>query len=181
MSALRHLSKPTCSVLFRDCRQNILRTSTAGLISVNSHHAHELTSRAKPWDYEKYGYHAPYAFFDSTFKRFNQNTKVIVVEGNIGIDKNAFAKKVADEFGMKFIPQFTCESLYKLPNGQDLRDFNSIVPPHLKFWDFEKIYSAKSPAEARSCSTTHKHLFQAKFMRYFCAIQHIMNTGNVDR
>ena len=45
--------------------------------------------RPKPWNYERLGYNLFWQHFDGTTKRFNDNTKIIVVEGPPGNDYHA--------------------------------------------------------------------------------------------
>ena len=44
----------------------------------------QLEERRKPWDYKKYGYNYFFQMTEGTTKRFNDNTKIIVVEGPPG-------------------------------------------------------------------------------------------------
>jgi cytidylate kinase len=44
--------------------------------------------------------------WEGTTKRFDENSKIIVVDGNIGTDKVTVAKKIAEEFDMLFLPWF---------------------------------------------------------------------------
>ena len=40
-----------------------------------------LPQKSKPWDYKRWGFEYINAIFDGTTKRFNENSKVVVVEG----------------------------------------------------------------------------------------------------
>merc|ERR1711976_925908 len=58
----------------------------------------------EPWDYKKKPYTFWSQFTDRTRKRFNPNTKMIVVEGGPAVGKNEFAKRLAKNFDMLFVP-----------------------------------------------------------------------------
>jgi len=96
---------------------------------VNKANMHSKTSglcpeRSKPWNYERLGYNLFWQHFDGTTKRFNDNTKIIVVEGPPGLEKGKFAKELADEFDMEYVPCITMDSWYINKYGYDLRDLD---------------------------------------------------------
>lgn len=63
------------------------------------------------------------------FCRFDENTKLIVVEGAHAVGKTDFAKELADEFGMHFMPPVTMDGYYKDGYGNDLRNYNNLLLP----------------------------------------------------
>lgn len=54
--------------------------------------------------------------------RFDENTKLLVVEGAHAVGKTKFAKELAEELEMLYMPTVTMDMLYKSPYGHaDLR------------------------------------------------------------
>ena len=74
--------------------------------------AGELTERPPPWDYKKRGFNWVYALFDGTTKRFNENSKIVVVDGPPAIGKTEFAKGLAEEMGMLYMPPANMDDYY---------------------------------------------------------------------
>jgi len=54
-----------------------------------------------------------HAFFDHTTKRFDENTKLIFVEGLPAIGKSDFAQQLAEDLDMKYFPMITMGYLYR--------------------------------------------------------------------
>ena len=84
-----------------------------------------------PWPYETKKYRWYHSFFsiDKTVHRMDENTKVIVVEGNIGVGKTTLAKNLADLLGMKYLPEPGFPDYYKWIVGIDLRDYKDRLGP----------------------------------------------------
>ena len=83
-----------------------------------------LPQRAKPWNYKRWGFEYIHALVDGTTKRFNENSKLVVVEGPPGLGKTEMAKALAEEFDLKFVPGFTMEDYYINSYGYDLRELD---------------------------------------------------------
>lgn len=60
--------------------------------------------RPAPYDYKNKDYGFISAIFDKTTKRFDENSKLIVIEGPIAAGKSKFAKELADELEMLYMP-----------------------------------------------------------------------------
>ncbi|OWF55026.1 NADH dehydrogenase [ubiquinone] 1 alpha subcomplex subunit 10, mitochondrial-like [Mizuhopecten yessoensis] len=150
----------------------------AGLTSISDpEYASRQPHRMKPYNYEKRPIFHPQIFTNKTVNRLDENSKLIIIEGNIGIDKETFAKKIAEEFGMKFIPEFKEEECLLTSRGFDRRELNDRVSDKLKVWDFEMLYSTENPRDACHFLRTQIELYIGKFERYREAVSHIWNTG----
>jgi NADH dehydrogenase (ubiquinone) 1 alpha subcomplex subunit 10 len=130
-----------------------------------------------PFDYENKRYWWYRKLFEQTADRFNDNSKVVVVEGNIGIGKTEFAKRLAKEFDLKFFPpthEIECwtANTYKM----DIRCVDPLLPPNAKSYDLRKFYSDPHP---ENCYIGRLQLvwYEMKFYAYLKALQHLLSTG----
>ncbi len=53
--------------------------------------------------------------------RFDENTKIVAVEGSHAVGKTKFAQELADELEMLYMPRTDMDFYYKSPYGVDLR------------------------------------------------------------
>lgn len=150
----------------------------ASLTSISDPEYASRKKRMKPYPYETSPLRYPQIFTDKTVNRLDENSKLIVIEGNMGVEKEEFGRKIAEEFGMKFIPDYR-EEEYFLASGTgfDIRETNEQVSDKAKYWDLEMLYSAKNPKDARHFLRTQIALYKGKFERYREAVDHIWNTG----
>lgn len=128
-----------------------------------------------PWPYKtkKFTYHR--GFFEGTLKRFDENTKVIVVDGNIGAGKSSFAKQLADAFDMVYFPEPTMDRYLVSPYGFDLRTIDELLPPSFKCCDINTFYT--NPYHQNVAKFQHK-MFMLRLEQYLDALSHLLNTGN---
>jgi len=114
--------------------------------------------------------------FMPTIGKFTENTKVVVVEGNIGSGKEAIAKKLADDLGMKFIPDVTPELEYKSDiDGFDWRNLNKHLHEDVWYPDFKTVLETKNPYQAAAWEML---LLKTRTYIYLTALTHLMNTGD---
>ncbi|ELU15462.1 hypothetical protein CAPTEDRAFT_224589 [Capitella teleta] len=140
---------------------------------------------AKPWNYRKLPFNMMrsslfplFALLDYPRKRLNPNSKLIIVEGNIGVGKNEFAQRLAKEFDLVYVPSVSEKQALQHPTGFDLRDLNDALNKDQQFYDLTKFYADAEPS-ARSMQVS---FFQALFFLKRCynyaqSIQHILSTG----
>jgi NADH dehydrogenase (ubiquinone) 1 alpha subcomplex subunit 10 len=131
----------------------------------------------KPFPYERKKYNWLSTFLDKTMDRFNENTKVVVVEGNIGVGKTEFAKRLAKEFDMKFFPPTSEKScfLHKEYN-YDLRGLDPLLPPTARTYDLKKFYMDPHP-ERGIVGRLQLQWYEEKFYDYLLALKHLLSTG----
>lgn len=141
--------------------------------------------REKGFDYDLKPYGLMESAVDSTYKRMNENSKVIVVDGNIATNKTEFAKQVAKEFDLKYIPEPTEEEIFFCPSyNADARSFNEILPENLKIIDLPTFYKSKNPEKLGIARTQTGCYLISRVYQYCQALNHVLNTGQgvvVDR
>ena len=106
-------------------------TSLPNIVQVSSMHATfgEKYPYEKPFPYEtkKFNFLHESLFLDRSIKRMNENSKMIIVEGQIGVGKEDFAKRLADNFDLKYIPRVSEDSMFTTDGGLDIRNFNDVL------------------------------------------------------
>lgn len=65
--------------------------------------------------------------------------QIILVEGPIAAGKTEFAKKLADDLDMYYMPQASMDDIYINDYGFDLRDLDGELPPGAKSFDEKKF------------------------------------------
>lgn len=115
--------------------------------------------------------------FDYTKPRFNENTKVILVEGNLASGKHEFAEKLAKGFDLKYFPATPEDNCFKLEwNNYDLREFNQFLPKRSQYYDLEDFLTDPHPQSGR-IGQLQIALLTQKFKTYCNALTHLFNTG----
>jgi len=176
-SKLVHLlpgAKPTAPAKLLTVAINNSKICKAGMYSRTSG---QMEERMKPWDYKKWGYGYKFQVTEGTTKRFNDNTKVIVVEGPPGLEKTKFAKELAEEFGMLYVPGVSMEDWYINSYGYDLRDLD---------WQFhynknksfdEKKFAQDPQGGHNGLDRMQLTLQQMRAFSYNDFLTHLFNTG----
>merc|ERR1719402_1088747 len=131
----------------------------------------------KPWPYKKVGFNGMFALIDGTTKRFNDNSKMIVVEGPPALNKTKFCQELADEFDMKFVPGFTMDDFYINHYGYDLRDMDYMMT-HTRNLSYDEKKFAQDPTGQnggldRMLYDSH----MGRFKRYNDELAYLFNTG----
>lgn len=115
--------------------------------------------------------------FDYTLPRFNENTKVIVVEGNLAVGKHKFAEELAKNFDLKLFPATDESRCFRLEtNNFDLRNFNQFLPKRSQWYDLEDFLTDPNPQKGRIGFLQLSWLVH-KFQTYCQALTHLFNTG----
>lgn len=137
----------------------------------------QMEERLKPWDYKRWGYGYALQITEGTTKRFNDNTKVIVVEGPPGLEKSKFAKELAEEFDMLYVPGASMDDLYINKYGYDLRELDwQFQHPKNKSFDEKKF--AKDPlGQDGGLDRMVSELQAIRGYKYNDLLAHVFNTG----
>ncbi|CAE1293009.1 NDUFA10 [Acanthosepion pharaonis] len=137
----------------------------------------ETRTRVKPWPYKEKTYNQFWQFFDHTSKRFDDNTRLIVVDGNIATGKTEFAKKVAESFNLLYMPDVHPDEVWLNEDGYDMRKLDEQFSdgPN-KSYDLEKFLSDKNPKNLK-VGRPQMLLYYKRFYHYVSALEHILNTG----
>ena len=107
-----------------------------------------------------------------------ENSKVITVDGNIGVGKNDFAERLSKEFDLKCFPALTDSDIYRNNlNDIDMRIFNKYLPISAKFYDLETFASDPDAENNGRVAMTQIYMYMAKFRRYCNAVLHVLSTG----
>lgn len=128
----------------------------------------------EPWDYKHRGFNYTIAVHDRTQARFHQNSKLIVVEGNIGAGKSTLAKGLAEQLGFYHMPEFKMDDILIDRYGNDLRSFYHLFPKRYRMPDINMFY--KNPLDDMS-AVMQDRIFNCRFDQYLNALAHILNTG----
>lgn len=128
-----------------------------------------------PYKTKKYTYLR--SLFDKTTSRFDDNTKVIVVEGNIAAGKTTLAKALASELEMEYFPEVTMDRVFINDYGKDLRDYKHLIPESCRPYDINDFYNNPHSRHAINFQNT---MYRERFCQYIEALTHIFNTGEND-
>jgi len=137
---------------------------------------------------EKYPYPEPFPYWkkkynmlaqctDKTLPRFNENTKVLVVEGNVAVGKNEFAKHLAKEFDLKLIPPTPDWKIFtNNPYNFDQRKLDPMLPEGAKSYDLKRFLNEKHP-EKGTVGRLLLEWYKIKLFDYCDALLHVLSTG----
>jgi NADH dehydrogenase (ubiquinone) 1 alpha subcomplex subunit 10 len=130
----------------------------------------------KPWPYETKNFNVFHEFFDYSVDRLNEQSKVIVVDGNIGSGKNEFAKRLAWNFDMKYIPDVVEDDLFIMDNGFDIRSVDHMLPDTAKNYTLQRFL--KDPHPESGAPGNLQYLYYVfRYLRYARALLHLVSTG----
>lgn len=130
--------------------------------------------KPEPWPYKTKKFTFNRGFFEGTVKRFDENTKVVVVDGNIGAGKSAFAKQLAEAFDFEYFPEPTMEPYFVSTYGFDLRKIDELLPPSYKCCDVSTFYA--NPYH-QNVAKFQFRMYMFRLEQYLNALAHILNTG----
>ncbi|KAM7356306.1 NADH dehydrogenase [ubiquinone] 1 alpha subcomplex subunit 10, mitochondrial-like [Cochliomyia hominivorax] len=128
----------------------------------------------KPFPYKEKEYGVIQSIFDKTTKRLNENSKIICVEGSLAVGKSKFAKELAEELEMLYLPEATMDLLYINSYGYDMRKLDSQLPKNCRSFDLVNFCEEpKNPLTA--CFQIR--MYMLRFEQYIDALQHVLSTG----
>lgn len=170
-------------------------------ISGKSRRGDRILKKPAPYPYKDSNYNFFNALFDTTTKRFDENTKVnmssapvtfsqqlsiilswistfssqvIVVDGPIASGKTAFAKALAEELEMHYVPEGNMDKLYVNSYGFDMRTLNAELPPCGRCFDEKDfLLDPRNPLAA----TLQIEKYIIRFEQYVDAMTHLLSTG----
>lgn len=130
--------------------------------------------RVAPFPYETKNYNLVRALFDDVTHRFDENTKIIVIDGPPTGNKEAFGRYLADQLDMKFMPDADLDMSYRDEYGVDLRSLNKHVDPTMRTLD---IHEWLQQPNAYQTAMMQWLLMESRFQRYCATHKHILSTG----
>ncbi|KAF2367700.1 Deoxynucleoside kinase domain [Trinorchestia longiramus] len=131
-------------------------------------------SRPAPFPYKKKTYNIWRALFDDTTQRFDENSKIVVIDGPPTGNKTKFAKQIAEELDMHYIPAPSMDAIYVNKYGFDRRTLNKEVPLVFRSVDIEDFL--RRPNHSKT-TLLQFYLMHIRFAQYQDAISHLLNTG----
>jgi len=108
------------------------------------------------------------------YQRFDENTKLIVVDGQLAVGKHEIAKEIADELGFEFFPDITLDRMYINDYGFDFRDLDYKLPEGAKCYDEKNFLTDPTHFNAASFQAIK---YRLRFAQYIDCLAHLMNTG----
>lgn len=142
--------------------------------TITSKKFREKKPKPAPFPYKERRYNYFWALFDKTFSRFDENTKLIVIEGPIGSGKNELAKYLADEFEMKYIPDITMDFEYINDSGYDMRNLDPKLPESVQSFDENDFL--RDPYHI-NCAAFQIAKYRLRWIKYWQTLEHILSTG----
>jgi len=127
-----------------------------------------------PFPYKEKDYTMLRSLFDKTTSRFDENSKLIVLEGPVGIGKTAVGHQLADLLGMHFMPDVTMDTYYINNYGYDMRKLDPQLPVNCRSFDEKNFLENPEHFNAASFQIIK---YKLRYAHYIDAIAHLLNTG----
>uniref|UniRef100_A0A1B6LQC9 NADH dehydrogenase [ubiquinone] 1 alpha subcomplex subunit 10, mitochondrial n=1 Tax=Graphocephala atropunctata TaxID=36148 RepID=A0A1B6LQC9_9HEMI len=130
--------------------------------------------RPPPFPYKEKSYTMLRSWFDRTTHRFDENSKIIVVDGAVAAGKSAFAKQLAEDLDMLYMPEANMNMIYINPYGYDMRQLDPKLPASCRSYDTKDFCLNPHHFNAAGLQVM---LYKLKYSQYIDALAHVMNTG----
>ncbi|XP_076273776.1 NADH dehydrogenase (ubiquinone) subunit ND-42 [Rhynchophorus ferrugineus] len=134
----------------------------------------KLPPKPKPWNYQEKSFNILYHPFDRTTSRFDENTKLIVVDGPVASGKTKFAKEIAKSFGMQYFPEANLDMNYINNYGYDLRKLDPLLPVDCR--SFDVMDFLKNP-QHKLVAKMQIQQYIVRLSQYIDALAHLLSTG----
>ncbi|KZC08838.1 NADH dehydrogenase [ubiquinone] 1 alpha subcomplex subunit 10, mitochondrial [Dufourea novaeangliae] len=131
-------------------------------------------NKPPPFPYWKKTYNIIRRVMDPITYRFDENTRLVVVDGLPAVGKSKFCEKIADAFGMLYMPAPTQDDLYINRYGFDVRTLDDQLPFMCKSFDVPRFL--ENPHDKRA-GLFQEQFFLMRMDQYFNALLHILSTG----
>lgn len=135
----------------------------------------DVKDKPKPYPYKDKRYRLWTAWYDRSTHRFDENSKIIIVEGAVASGKTALAKQLAEDLDMYHIPEANMDIKYINPYGYDMRKLDPQLPDSLKSFD-EKNFCL-DPFHF-NVAAFQMWMYRLRFSVYIDALAHVLSTGN---
>ncbi|XP_054009728.1 NADH dehydrogenase [ubiquinone] 1 alpha subcomplex subunit 10, mitochondrial [Hylaeus anthracinus] len=127
-----------------------------------------------PFPYWKKKFGLYHVIFDPVLYRYDGNTKLIVVDGPPAIGKAKFCEKLADEFGLLYMPAPTHDEFYINHYGVDLRELDPKLPFLCKSYDVPRYLENPNDKRVARFQMVYLHM---RTEQYINALLHLLSTG----
>ncbi|CAB4059601.1 NDUFA10 [Lepeophtheirus salmonis] len=135
--------------------------------------------RKSPFPYLTRNYNWFWQLIDKTTLRWDENTKLIMVEGGSSSpEKTELAKALAREFGMAHMPAPSVdEYFFRTQDRQDFRIHNEHFMPRNRPYAEPEFFAAPFGSYKGAADRYFYLDYLAKFTNYVFAMRHMFNTG----
>lgn len=134
----------------------------------------DVKPKPSPYPYKQKNYPVWRSWIDKTTHRFDENSKLIVVDGPIAAGKTAFAKQLAEDLDMLHIPDANMNIRYINPYGYDMRKLDHLLPESMHSFD-EKNF-CQDPFHC-NVATFQMWMYRLRYSLWVDALAHILSTG----
>ncbi|XP_017758984.1 PREDICTED: NADH dehydrogenase [ubiquinone] 1 alpha subcomplex subunit 10, mitochondrial isoform X2 [Eufriesea mexicana] len=134
----------------------------------------EHIPKPPPYPYWKKQCNDLHMMFDPMSLRYDDNSKLIIVEGPPAVGKTKLCEEIAKEYGLLYMPPPTHDEIFINPYGFDVRSINSKLPPSFKHHDLNDFL--KDPYHELT-AVFQLGYFLMKFEQYLNALLHILASG----
>ncbi|KAI8120610.1 NADH dehydrogenase [ubiquinone] 1 alpha subcomplex subunit 10, mitochondrial [Lucilia cuprina] len=128
----------------------------------------------KPFPYKEKEYGVFQSMLDKTTKRLHENSKIICVEGPIAAGKSKFAKELAEELEMLYVPEANMDMVYINSYGYDMRKLDPQLPESCRSYDV--VNFCKEPNHSLA-ATFQIRMYMLRFEQYVDSLAHLLSTG----
>ncbi|XP_038078027.1 NADH dehydrogenase [ubiquinone] 1 alpha subcomplex subunit 10, mitochondrial-like [Patiria miniata] len=104
--------------------------------------------------------------------KFDERSKIIVVDGNIGCGKSKFSKELAEKLGMKYVPEAHLHYLDELELGPGKK----YDPKFIGNVSLEQFYKDPFAKDGHSFRL-QMMMYAMRFRQYSDVIEHLLKTG----
>lgn len=133
-------------------------------------------NKPKPYPYKEKKYTHWHSIFDFTTPRLDENSKLILIEGNICSGKSVLAENLAKDLGFHFIPEATMDSYYINSYGYNLRELDNHedMPESMKSFCLPEFYKNPTSLDTGVFQT---RMYGLRYHQAADALIHILSTG----
>jgi len=143
---------------------------------VSAKHLEKNPDSLPPFAWYKEKFSFPRSCFSNTTRRFNDNTRIIIVEGNVASGITDFSKELASELGMVHIPYPDMDWNYTNHYGIDRRPYLMELPESNPERPYDISNFLQDPTHRNAINLQLK-MYKYKYFLYMDALTHLLNTG----
>ncbi|XP_076684195.1 NADH dehydrogenase (ubiquinone) subunit ND-42 [Andrena cerasifolii] len=163
----------TVGCLTRLCKISKNHNATQVAFMVRLAHQ-EPRKKPAPFPYWKKKYNMFYQLIDPMTYRFDENTRIMVVDGLPAVGKSKLCKQLANEFGLLYMPAPAHEEYYVNSYGFDTRQLDPQLPSLARSYDLERFH--QNPTDKRVAFFQLLY-FLMRFEQYANSLLHLLSTG----
>lgn len=153
---------------------NVLDANCTRCISSKATRQEQPIQKPAPWPYKTRRFTLFHRLIDTTSARFDDNTKVIVVEGPVAAGKSKFAKAIAEELEMQYFPEAHQDMYLINDRGFNYKRLDDQLPEGARSFDVDKFL--QNPTYYRAACMQFEQYY-VKYSQYIDALAHLLSTG----